>query len=395
MTRPERQPTAWIGRRIAHLRQVKGLSQGQLATAVGVTQPYISTIERGQKAVTRWDMVQRFAEALGVPLVELFGLPQPVRTPADLLSLSTVAGIRAALFYPDQPVRPRPLPELRAVAHQVMHARMACDYAVLGAGLPGLLTEARAAYEERGDERMGVIWVQAAVTASLTLKPCGWLDLATQLADLARRAAASVGRPASIAAAEFAAAQCVLASGAQRHSLLLTQDAIVAAEHADGNAAQAWRGMLHLHAALSAARAGAASLADGHFAEASALAATVEGDPWVMEFTLANVGVWRVGAALETDPGRAPELAARVDRSALRTRQRRCRLHMDAGRGYYAAGQPEQAVREFLRADAAAPDELRTRPPVLEIVGQMRRDAPRGGGSADLRRLVEVTGVAA
>jgi len=50
----------------------------------------------------------------------------------------------------------------------------------------------------------------------------------------------------------------------------------------------------------------------------------------------------------------------------------------------YAAGRPDEAVREFLRADELAPQKVRTRPLVLEVVGQMVRDARRSG-STELR----------
>lgn len=41
-----------IGENLKHLRQEKGISQGELGKAVGVTQSMIAQLERGTKALT-------------------------------------------------------------------------------------------------------------------------------------------------------------------------------------------------------------------------------------------------------------------------------------------------------------------------------------------------------
>lgn len=384
----------WIGQRIAKLAEIKGLNQQELGDAVGISQGYVSKIMSGDRPVTKWSTLERFAEVLGVPVIDLIGLPMAVRTPHDLLTRTTVEGIRQALYYPDDPVRPRPVALLEQLTRRMAVARMECDYAALGVGLPGLLTESRARYQATPTRPSGRVLAQAAVVASLTLKPLGWVDLAHRLGELGSTVAREVEDRAAIAAAEYAVAQCVRAAGATRHSLTIATDA-AEATLPDGAATRAWRGLLHLHAGYCAAGLNDWGLAQDHFVEAEALAARMgNSDPWSMEFTPANVATWRVGAALENGrPQDAPVLARRVDRSALKTKQRLSRLHMDTGRGWYLAEQPDRAVAEFLRAHEVAPAELRTRPSVLEIVGQMHRDA-QGGGSEALRRLVEITGVA-
>lgn len=129
-------------------------------------------------------------------------------------------------------------------------------------------------------------------------------------------------------------------------------------------------------------------------AEAAATAERVVDDRWAQELTPANVGIWRVGIALENgEPDHAPQYARLVDQSRIRTVNRRARLHIDTGRGLYAAGQTEQAVREFLRADDLAPSNLRNRPWVRELVSQMVRDTPHRGGSSELRALAARCGI--
>jgi transcriptional regulator with XRE-family HTH domain len=387
---------AWIGKRVAHRRAIAGMSQQQLGDILGVTRNYISLIENGHKPITARSMLYDIADALGVPNGDLTGQPLAVRTHEDLLTLSTVAAIRAALDYPqDAPATPRPLDELARVADTLMAARMDCDYGLLGAGLARLIAESRAKFEDTLSQSAGRVLVRGLVTASLTLKPIGWVDLALRCADLARSVATSVGDPDAYGAAEFATAQCVLTAGSRRRSYLIAATAANNLTISRGNTvhARAWQGLLHLHAAFSAASLGLTDDSDEHHQQAEALAANVTGNPWAMEFTTANCLVWRVGSALENgQPERAPQLALRVDRSQLRSKQRISRVDIDEGRGHYLSGDSTAAVRSFRRAYEIAPHELRTRPSVIEIVGQMVRDAtPRP--DAELRQLAALVGV--
>jgi hypothetical protein len=275
-----------------------------------------------------------------------------------------------------------------------MSARMAADFLTLGDILPGLIAET-AALAEDGDERATMLHVQALVIAALALKPLGVVDLARRAAERATVYADRLGNPVHIAAAQFAAAQTVLAGGSRRSSLVVAERAADRLQpDATTDEARTLYGMLHLHAALSAAAVGRGDDTQAHFAEAASVAPTVSGDPWRMEFTPANVAVWRVGIALENgEADRAPLYARQVDQTALRTIQRRTRLHIDTGRGLYLADKPEAAVRALLVADHIAPQEVRTRPSIREIVGQMLRDAPTRGGSDELRDLATRMGM--
>ncbi|HYJ33797.1 MAG TPA: helix-turn-helix transcriptional regulator [Candidatus Binatia bacterium] len=385
---------AGIGRQVRRFRLAGGMSQQQLADAAGLSQPFISKIESLKKPVTSRHTLLALAEALHVPSQELLGIPLPASTREDLVSLSAVAGIRAALDYPDEPVIWRPRRELVVLARTIMAARMACDYGLISAGLPALLAETRAAHDA-GHRWAGPLLVRGLVAGSLTLRPIGWQDLAMRLAEAARRVATDTGHADDYAAAEFAYAQALLASGSRRRA----RSVAVQAADALPPTERVWAGMLHLHAGLCASSAGEQGGAASHFEQAETLAATPgdEVDPWLMEFTRDNVRTWRIAGALEangTDPDRAVNLSLQVNRTHLVTRQRASRFDMDAGRAWYLAGKPERAVAFFLRAHEVAPQETRTRSSVREIVGQMQRDA-RGGGSAELRRLVQAMGVAA
>jgi hypothetical protein len=273
-----------------------------------------------------------------------------------------------------------------------MGVRMAADWPAIGDLLPGLLAET-AAHAAAGDERGAALHVQACVTAGLSLKPLGFLDLARLLAGRAQTMAEALDDPVHRAAADFTLAQIVLSGGSRARSLALAEDGADRLP-VDGEASRTWAGMLHLHAALSASSLYPADGVQAHLGAADELAQTVTGDPWRMEFGPANVATWRVSVALENgEPERAPELARHVDPTALHTADRRGRLHIDAARGWFAVGDHTKATRALLEADAVAPRVLRTRAVVREIAGQMVRDAPRHGGSDELRDLVTRLGI--
>jgi transcriptional regulator with XRE-family HTH domain len=395
-----------IGVAVHRWRMTLGLTQEQVADAlsaeVGRDQPftkqYISLIERGQRAVDRRSILIGLARVLGVSVTDLTGQPYPATDRSDADGYVVAQAIRDALDDADEPdpMGPRPIELLRFASDLAMAARMACDLKGVGAHVPSLLTDTRALYFGQGDERAGRLLVQAAFTASLVLKPAGFIDLAVRCAELAERVAEQLGDPVLIGAAAFARAQCALASGHRRRSYEVATAAMGGLERPAriGHEALTLLGMLHLHAGLTAAGQHRADAAHAHWSEANALARRVEGDPWRLEFGEANVALWRLGYALENgEPGRAPELARLVDPTALRTPQRVARLHLDTGRGLFFLGQHDEAVEALLRADEVAPGDLRNRGTAVEIAASLVRDVSRSGGSPAVAELARRCGV--
>ncbi|MFP5372408.1 MAG: XRE family transcriptional regulator, partial [Actinomycetes bacterium] len=270
---------------------------------------------------------------------------------------------------------------------------MACDYPALAELMAPTIARTLAA-TEAGDVDARQLLARTVFTASMVLRPLGYVDLATRLAERAQWAAAGADDPAAVAAAEFALAQTALTSGLRARSLTLASRAADAIQGDTTEAGRAWYALLHLQAGLASAALGDTDDAAGHLDEADAVAALVTGDPWRMDLSPANAGVWRVAAVLEgNDPGRAVELARGVDRYTLRTTQRQAHLHTFVARALYLTGDHNGATRAYLEADRLAPAEIRGRGSVQEIVGQMIRDARRQAGSDDLRDLAVRVGV--
>ena len=76
MTRRVKGPAAAeLKNHLSPLRTAAGLTQAQLATAVGVTRKTINTVERGHY-VPSTVLALRLAAALGTTVEEIFSLPE-------------------------------------------------------------------------------------------------------------------------------------------------------------------------------------------------------------------------------------------------------------------------------------------------------------------------------
>lgn len=76
MTRRVKGPaTAELENHLCSLRMTAGLTQAQLAAAIGVTRKTINTVERG-RYVPSTVLALRLAAALGTTVEEIFSLPE-------------------------------------------------------------------------------------------------------------------------------------------------------------------------------------------------------------------------------------------------------------------------------------------------------------------------------
>ena len=388
-----------IGLRVARWRDASGMTQQELANRIGTSREYISLIENGRRAVTSRSVVIALATALGVSLTDLTGQPYQPSSRADRLLFACVPALRTAL---DDDPEPQPPPDLDRLAQDVetvMAARMRCDYPTVSALLPGLIVAVRQfgqlAEPETDAGRTALpLTVKILHTAAMAIKSFGYVDLGLRFAERAQATARLLGEPTYLAAGDYTFAQCVLTAGSYRRSSHLATKAAGQLGDIGDEEHLTWYGMLHLHAAFVSAVLGDAPTMESHLSEAQATAGRVRGNPWHVEFGEVNVAIWRIGCALESgESGRVPALAREVDQAKIRTVHRRARLHIDAGRGYYATGDSRAAVRQFLRADDVSAQEVRSRPQVREITAQIVRDTRRAGGDAGLCELATRLGI--
>jgi transcriptional regulator with XRE-family HTH domain len=390
MTQPTRD---WIGYRVARWRDLAGLSQRQLAERIGVSREYISMIEAGKRPVSTRRLLADLAHALGVRIEDLTAQPVPPRNPDELILYSLAPSIRRALDGEDgPPERVRPVVEVAADVDRSLALRMAADWDALADLLPRLLVETAAIPGDDGR----LLQVRTVANAGWTCFIGGYTDLDRRCAERAAAIADQLGEPVHRAMTAWAVAKAALAGGSARYALTVAEagaEALQTSGSADPDAPGV-AGMLHLAAALAAGADARPARAADHLTEAAQLAEVTVGDPWRMEFGAPNVGIWRVAVACELGEwGRAPELAAEVDVTRLRTPDRRANLHIDAARGWYETGNPGRATEALLTAMEISARATRVQPCVREVTAQMARDAGRRGGSSALQRLVAWVGV--
>jgi transcriptional regulator with XRE-family HTH domain len=379
----------YIGKRVARWRDLAGMTQQDLADRLGRTQAWVSMVENGHRPVTRRDTLIQLANALKVDVQQLIAQPS-IRTKDELTIRRAIPGLRAALYGPDEQPPARPTEDVAGDVERLMVARMACDYAALASLMAPMVAETAALVDTgRDGQRARELAVRALYAASMVVRPMGYIDLAYALAERAASVAGELDGPAELAAARFALAQAALASGSRRRSLRVADRAAKEAQGATGPGALAWYGILQLQIALASASLGEDS--EAHLSEAREVVGQRPDDPWLMEFTPANVAAWDAAVALETDDyDRVLSTVRAVPRDGLRTAQRRSHLLMFAGRAYAATGDTERAVRSILEADEIAPAEVRSRPAIREVVGQMARDVFRGTELATLAARIGV-----
>ncbi len=392
-----------IGTNLRMYRTLAGLTQEQLAVRTGYTRNYISMIEAKKRLITKFTVLEKLATALGVTPYDLNGQPYTATDPTDYERLQIIPQIRLALDdLEDPPAISRSMGEIELAVDKAMIARMHCAVPALGEHLPQALIELRYLWFNNGDQAAAKLLVKAAVTGSLAVKAAGWLDLAVRLAQLAFQVASTDGDPVSLAAARFAVAQCALSEGKRPLSARLAADGANELDRLTRRAGTmppsilndvfGWMTMLHLHASLAESGLDGGD-PQGHLDTAASIARRVQGNPWHMEPTTANVDVWRVANALENDePDLAPQLARRVNVQELLTPQRIARLYLDAGRGAAAADDHDEAVKYLLLSDRAAPGDLRQRPTAVELVRHLVQDSG-ARRSEDLQLLAVRVGV--
>lgn len=69
-----------IGQKLRELREEKHFSQGEIGKKAGLLQCYVSRVERG-RTIPNVETLEKFANALAVPLYRLFTQGESVRMP--------------------------------------------------------------------------------------------------------------------------------------------------------------------------------------------------------------------------------------------------------------------------------------------------------------------------
>lgn len=378
-----------VGQRVAEERKLTGWTQVKLARHAHVSVSLVRAVEQG-RAPASPAFVSACARALGLGVAELLDQPYPRRNRAEHEVHASIPAIRRELAaYRLEPVDDlalRPLGELVQDVAEVSTLRHLVNLSRLGAELPGLLAELRAAVHSlTGAERERVFGLLAEVYAAagqLTYK-LGYVDLASLTVERYEWAAAQSGDELAVLVGDYQRAGELIMAADWNSALPFLEKSRHRIEPNIGTndpAVLSMWGNLHLKSGLAAARAGNRDLADSHLAEAKETAQRIgqDRDDYRLCFGPTNVHIWSVGLAVEMlDGTEAVKRAETFTIPATAPRERVGHHLIDLARGWLIHGDKNKAFAALRQAKETAPTQTRYHPMAHETIRVLARQETR------------------
>lgn len=389
-----------IGRRLREVRVWRRKSLRVVAELAGISEGYLSKLERGQRPVDRRSLIVALANALEIAPSELTKLPVPA--PGNGNTDSTVEAVRRVLAAidlgrPDGMVLP--VEELRDRIVSLQEARRHCRFADVAEGLPALIRDAHtsiAAGRNMAELLPLMVYLHVQVTSMWLYDAGAPIDLQHEVGSLARRVAQEHGAPLTIGMATLATIDRPISNGqfdlaqAELNSITLpatTPDTasvsgLLTLAHASIAAVD------HRPEDVAAPVEAAAELAQ-RFGESG-------DNPFEFAFGPTHVGWQRMKFALEVgEPDRAVGVAQEVrpERHPFVTCQ--AAYWTDLSRALASVPRRrEEAVRALLTAEELFPMRMYRNPIARETVSDLLGRARREAGGRELRGLAYRMGVA-
>lgn len=362
----------------------------------GISKPYLSRIERGDRSVDSRSLLMRIAAALEVSVTDLTGLPYEPRDRQHADAQRGVGGLRLALLEPEGPLRPE-----RGVIEAVdmlPGVLTRCDLVEQARLLPDLLrwSQQHAALSGAPEAHLRV--ARVAYVATFFLRNLGEMDLALMTAERMMRAAAESQDRATLGLAAYTQAHALAPAGAVRRADKVARDGFAAANGGNSECL-ASRGSCLLVSATSASAFGDFDAARAQIEDARQIAERIDGPTEVAGYTSFsgwNVIMHRVAVEVEAgQPAAALEAAELLTGSKLAQRERISYFWVDVGRAYSQLDRHKEAIDAFRRAERAAPLRVRLSPVVRDSVRDLMDKTHRRATGLELRGLAERCGVLA
>jgi len=398
MMRMDAEEARTIGRRVRQVRNVRGKSQAVLAELAGISKSYLCRLEKGQRALNQRSLIVALADALEIESSELTKLS--AAAPADRDTDTAVKAVRSALTavsYDRPGGQVVPVETLRTRVDALVTAQRLCRHDQVGRDLPDVVRDLHTTIDAGRDvAELLVLAVLLHVQGSHAfLHDVGaHADLRGHAAMLGRHAAREHGGPDMLGVAAFGSANGLLAAG--EFDLAQAELDAVTVPTTTGQAEQLV-GMLALSRSLVAAADKRPGDADAPLEHAAELAArSGEGNAYGLGFGPTNVGVWRMGVALERgDHAQAATVAEGLRPELLPSVARQATYWGDYGRVLARLrGRREDAVRALRRAEDLFPARVYrhpfTRDTVAELVARTNRDSSAG---RELRKMAYRAGL--
>jgi transcriptional regulator with XRE-family HTH domain len=240
-------------------RKIAGLTQLQLANRAHMSLSLVKKVEQGTTPASP-AFIAACARALGLGVADLTSQPFPVANRDEHKVHSVIPALRreitAYLLPPASEVAPRPVGDLAEAVKRASALRQSASLDQLGAELPSLLAELRAAahhYEGAERERVYGLLAEAYAAAGQVAYKLGYADLSSLTTERVEWAAARSGDELAMAAAAFYRAGELIGTAEWRGALDFldsARDAIADRLRTQDEAALAMHGVLHVKAGL-------------------------------------------------------------------------------------------------------------------------------------------------
>jgi len=366
-----------VGKRIATARRARRMTQDDLARAAFLSLSMLRKIEQGSRFPSD-DALDALADALGTDSSRL--LSGHARVDGRVRdALPAISAAIAAYDIPDDgPVRP--LVELRSAVDEATTWRLAAQYTKITRALPALLAElTREFHASSGHQHADVaeLLVTAYRSADAVAYKFGALDLSARLIELMRWAAPEAGSPHLDATVAYIRTETFFAARAHTPGLTALERAVDLAPPARDTDAAASRGALHMRAAVIAGRAGDATAADTHLAEARALGDRVPEDIYQgTAFGPDSVRAHEVSVAVSLGHDhvrRALDVAAEWKPPTELPAERRSGFYIELARAQLWAGLFDDSFESLKVARRIAPQHTREHRWAREDAATLRR----------------------
>lgn len=380
-------PEVRIGERLRFYRQAKGKTQVVVAGLAGVTEDYLSQIERGLKTPTL-PLLHRFSKILGVRVSELLGESATERN--EKVHPVGHAVQRALMSYAGTVDEPD-LEGLRRRVNAAWAAWMRSPYRFteLSRVLPDLIVDTQAARRAlRGssaDQRRDGHRISADLYFLLRTftKRIGRTDLSLLVADRGVLAADAVGDPVLMAAAKWHLGHILLAQGemdgAEEVAITAIEDLRSGAADDDLDAL-GMTGALWLVAAVAAVRNNDPWTARDRLREQAMPAARLTGEANVMRTVFGPTNVAMHAVTLEMELGEAAEalrLADDIDVARTPSVERKTTFALEVARCYEQKRDDPGVFLHLVNAEASGPEDVRYNPLARDLVqGLLKRARP-------------------
>ncbi|MDH2427554.1 helix-turn-helix transcriptional regulator [Sphaerisporangium sp. TRM90804] len=379
-------PNLPIGERVRYWREKKQRKQAAVAGLCGITEEYLSQIERGLK-VPSLPVLHSLAVELGVPMSALLGELNRSEPPARAADVDP--HVVSALLGYRLPCGPEPTPTAllrdRVEAAWRMWQTSPTRFTDAAAVLPGLISDLERAVQAvrlgADDSARREVQRVAADLYFMLRSYCrrvGRVDLSLMAADRALRAAEEADDPIRIGAARWNLGHVLLASAEheaaeQIAALGIRQLAQAAPEDAN---AVALAGALELIAVVADSRRKRWTKArDRLFTRATAQAQQA-GEGNVMWTVFGPTNVELHSMSIDMEAGKAAEalrLADQIDASRLPSIERRFTFQLEVARCHDIRREDPAVLVHLLDLERLAPEDLTRSPLAQDIITRLRR----------------------